>query len=92
MVTLSLIDTVLRRWDAQCQSGDCPDPPALCVVGKQREVPMHRVLCLVGIHHWEHHVNREMGGKGAGFDLCSRCGREKKAYDEGGNPGFKGLL
>ena len=53
---------------------------------------MRRVLCLVGIHHWEHHVNREMGGKGAWFDLCSQCGREKKAYDESGNPGFKGLL
>ena len=53
---------------------------------------MCRVFCLVGIHHWEHHDNHEMGGKGAGFDLCSQCGREKKVYDEGGNPGFKGLL
>ncbi len=25
---------------------------------------MRHVLCLVGAHHWEHHVNREMGGKG----------------------------
>lgn len=54
--------------------------------------PMRRVMCLVGIHHWEHHVNREMGGPNAGYDLCSHCGREKKAYEKGGNPGFKGPL
>ena len=53
---------------------------------------MRRVMCLVGIHHWEHHVNREMGGKNAGYDLCSHCGREKKSYEKGGNPGFKGPL
>ena len=52
---------------------------------------MRHVLCLVGVHHWEHHVNREMGGKGATYDLCARCGREKKSY-EGGNPSFKGPL
>jgi hypothetical protein len=52
---------------------------------------MRHVLCLVGVHHWEHHVNREMGGKGAGYELCARCGREKKSY-EGTNPSFKGLL
>ena len=55
-------------------------------------VQMRRVLCLVGIHRWEHHVNREVAGRGGGYDLCSHCGREKKAYDEGGNPGFKGPL
>ena len=38
---------------------------------------MRHVLCLVGVHHWEHHVNREMGGKGAGYELCARCGRER---------------
>ena len=53
---------------------------------------MRRVMCLVGIHRWEHHVNREMGGKNAGYDLCAHCGREKKSYEEGGNPGFKGPL
>ena len=52
---------------------------------------MRHVLCLVGVHHWEHHVNHEMGGKNSGYDLCSRCGREKKSY-EGGNPSFKGPL
>lgn len=52
------------------------------------EVSMARLLCLVGIHHWAHHVNREVSGAGGGYDLCSRCGREKKSY-EGGNPSFK---
>jgi hypothetical protein len=52
---------------------------------------VRRVLCLVGIHHWQHHVNREMGGAGSGYDLCSHCGRERKSY-EGGNPAFKGPL
>jgi hypothetical protein len=36
--------------------------------------------CLVGLHHWKHHVNHEMGGSGGGYDLCTRCRREKKAY------------
>ena len=51
---------------------------------------MRRVLCLVGIPHWEHHVNREMGGKGAGFDLCSHCGREKKGVGRGWKPRLQG--
>ena len=38
---------------------------------------MRRVLCFVGFHHWEHHINREKGGPGNGWDLCSHCGREK---------------
>lgn len=41
---------------------------------------MTKVLCLLGRHKWQHHVNREIGGANAGFDLCARCGREKKAY------------
>jgi hypothetical protein len=52
---------------------------------------MRHVLCLVGVHHWERHVNREMGGKGATYELCGRCGRKRKSY-EGTNPSFKGLL
>ena len=52
---------------------------------------MGRILCLVGIHHWEHHVNHEMGGRAAGYDVCTRCHKEKSSY-EGGNPAFKGLL
>ena len=52
---------------------------------------MRNVLCLVGRHSWQHHVNHEMGGRAAGYDLCRRCGRERPTYD-GGNPSFKGLL
>lgn len=53
---------------------------------------MRRVMCYVGFHHWEHHVNREKSGPGGGYDLCSRCGRERKSYEGGGNPSFKGPL
>lgn len=53
---------------------------------------MRHVLCLVGHHHWEHHINRETSGAGGGYDLCSRCGREKKSYEERGNPSFGGSL
>ena len=52
---------------------------------------MRRVLCLVGFHQWEHHVNREKSGHGGGYDLCSHCGRKKKSDEAGGNPSFNGL-
>ena len=52
---------------------------------------MRRVLCFVGFHHWEHHVNREKEGPDAGWDICSRCGREKPSFVfENGVPSFKG--
>ncbi len=41
---------------------------------------MKNVLCLVGRHEWQHQVNTERGGPGSGFDLCRRCGTEKKSY------------
>jgi hypothetical protein len=41
---------------------------------------MKNVMCLLGRHSWQHHVNHEMGGPSAGYDLCRRCGREKKVY------------
>lgn len=52
---------------------------------------MRRVLCFVGFHHWEHHVNREKGGPDNGWDICSRCGHEKRSFAlENGVPSFKG--
>ncbi|WP_377639802.1 hypothetical protein [Oryzobacter terrae] len=53
---------------------------------------MTRLSCLVGVHRWERHVNREVPGRGGGYDLRSRCGRERQGYDEGGNPSFSGPL
>ncbi len=52
---------------------------------------MHRVLCFVGIHKWEHHVNREMGGSNARYDQCSHCRRERpsSSFDKG-FPSFNG--
>jgi len=52
---------------------------------------MRRVLCFIGIHHWEHHVNREKEGPDNGWDICSRCGHEKPSFAyENGVPSFKG--
>ena len=53
---------------------------------------MHRVLCFVGFHHWEHHVNPEKkDGRDNGWDICSRCGKGKPpAAFENGVPSFKG--
>ena len=51
---------------------------------------MRRVLCFVGFHHWEHHVNPEnRGGQSGRYDLCSHCGQEKRASMLD-NPSFTG--
>lgn len=47
---------------------------------------MRRLLCLVGIHRWEHHVNREASGPDSGYDLCARCGRETNSYEKSRSP------
>lgn len=49
---------------------------------------MRRLMCLIGIHRWQHHINREASGKDGVYDLCARCGREKNSY-ESGNGSFK---
>ena len=47
---------------------------------------MHRVLCFVGIHDWEHHVNHQMGGPSARYDLCSTAvRRDRPPYPTGGS-------
>ena len=53
---------------------------------------MRNLRCVVGLHRWTRHHNPEVGGRGGGYQLCARCGRERKSYDEGGNPAFKGPL
>jgi hypothetical protein len=52
-------------------------------------VALKDIRCVVGRHDWQHHVNKEMGGPAAGYDLCSRCGAEKKVY---GKPPSKGVV
>ena len=42
---------------------------------------MRALRCLLGRHDWEHKHNPEVGGPGGGYDVCSRCGKEKPAYD-----------
>lgn len=53
---------------------------------------MRRGLCLVGRHRWEHHRNPEVGGAGASFDTCSRCGKEKSVYGKPPPNGWRGVL
>ena len=47
---------------------------------------MRRLMCLIGRHRWEHHINREASGPGGGYDLCARCGRERNVYEPGKGP------
>ena len=49
---------------------------------------MKNILCLVGRHDWQHHVDKEMGGPNARYDLCSRCGTEREGL---GKPPSKGV-
>jgi hypothetical protein len=48
-------------------------------------------LRLVGHLLW-HHINPGTSGPEGVYDLCSRCGREKKSYRERGKPSFGGSL
>jgi hypothetical protein len=41
---------------------------------------MRRLLCRVGRHEWRHERNPEMGGPGADFERCARCGKERPGY------------
>ena len=46
------------------------------------------IECHLGRHAWEHQRNPEMGGKGADFEICRRCGKEKPVY---GPPPVNGI-
>ena len=52
---------------------------------------MKDIRCIVGGHSRQHHVGHEMGGRGAGYDLCERCHKERASYEKG-SPSFRGLL
>jgi hypothetical protein len=52
---------------------------------------MRPVLCFVGIHHWKHRLNKDVGGPGGRYDVCSRCGRERPSpASDSGFPSFDG--
>lgn len=42
---------------------------------------MKNVRCLMGRHTWERHVTPGMGGAGAVFHTCSRCGAERPVHE-----------
>lgn len=39
------------------------------------------MLCLLGRHDWRHQRNPEVGGPAADFEICTRCGHERKTYE-----------
>ena len=39
------------------------------------------LLCLLGRHDWRHKRNPEVGGPAADFEVCTRCGHERKTYE-----------
>jgi hypothetical protein len=48
----------------------------------QREAVMGWLLCRLGRHAWLHERNPDMGGPGADFERCTRCGRERAGYGQ----------
>jgi hypothetical protein len=38
------------------------------------------IACWLGRHDWQHRRNEEMGGKDADYQVCRRCGAERKEY------------
>ena len=52
---------------------------------------MTSLKCRLGRHEWEHRRNPEVAGRGAEFDQCRRCGKERNAF-EPGNPSMNGPL
>lgn len=43
-----------------------------------------RLLCLVGRHLWTRKRNPDVGGRGALYDECRRCGTVRMGWDERG--------
>ena len=52
---------------------------------------MKALSCYLGRHRWRHEVNPEMGGPEAGYDVCSRCGKERNVYGKNDGTGIGGL-
>ena len=52
---------------------------------------MKALRCYLGRHRWRHEVNPEMGGPEAGYDLCSRCGKERNVYEKHDGTGMVDL-
>lgn len=50
---------------------------------------MGLLLCLGGIHRCRHHLNRQIGGPGGGYDICSCCLCGKYTFEEGRTPDFR---
>jgi hypothetical protein len=49
---------------------------------------MKTLRCYLGRHSWRREVNPEMGGPHAGYDVCSRCGKERNEYEKNDGTGI----
>lgn len=45
-----------------------------------------RLGCMLGWHSWQQQTSRGVGGKGAIFSACRRCGKEKTDLGDGSGP------
>ena len=51
---------------------------------------MGRWLCRLGRHAWERKHNPDLGGPGADYEQCSRCGKERNVYGKPSGAGPTG--
>jgi hypothetical protein len=49
-----------------------------------------RWLCRLGRHAWERKHNPDVGGPGADYEQCSRCGKERNVYGKPSGAGPTG--
>jgi hypothetical protein len=56
--------------------------------GRAHSRDMKALRCYLGRHSWRHEINPEMGGPDAGYDVCSRCGKERNAYEKNDGTGI----
>jgi hypothetical protein len=60
--------------------------------GPAEEVAMSkRLRCMLGRHHWVRHVNPEVSGKAGIYFVCSRCSKERMAWEPPTEGQVKGL-
>jgi hypothetical protein len=47
---------------------------------QRRRCLVGRWLCRLGRHAWERKHNPDVGGLGADYEQCNRCGKERNVY------------
>jgi hypothetical protein len=49
------------------------------------------ILCMVGRHRWQQHVNPGVGGVDGLYYVCAACGKEKMAWGPPSQRQVKGI-